>query len=138
MRSRISITLGLAALLVAGAASAQDPADAVIFGAYYECNQADEARADELVENHIGAVYDKHLAAGHLLSWGWLSHQIGDRWRRVSYMAAPDMNTMLDTRDAIIQEIQADHAEVAREFNSICTTHDDYIWMTGKKGSSIS
>jgi hypothetical protein len=128
MKARISITLGTAALLLAGVASAQDAADAVIFGAYYECNQATESRADELFESTIAGVYDKHLAAGHLLSYGWLSHQIGDRYRRLGYMVAPDMNTMLDTRDAIIEDLQTNHAEAAGEFNSICTSHDDYIW----------
>ncbi len=131
MKPRLSLILGLGALLtpllLPSPASAQEDQPAG-FATYYYCNQATEARADTIMSEHYAAIYDKHLAAGNITAWGWLSHRIGGKWRRLSYFFAPSRDDLLTARAALIEEFQADDSGLGQEFDEICPSHDDYIW----------
>ncbi len=97
---------------------------------YFECDMTREARADTLVMEVIGPVYDRYLSEGKLISWGWLAHYLGGKWRRLSFAYATDPGDLLDTNDEIIAELVQEHPEANREFLSICPVHEDYIWNT--------
>lgn len=101
---------------------------ATAFSVYYICDESKESRADELMSGAMGAIYDKHVKAGNIASWGWFQHWIGGKYRRLATMSAKDTATLVKTRDAIIAELLADHSDAMDEFSSICTSHQDYIW----------
>lgn len=131
MKPRLSIVLGLGvplgALLLPLPALAQEEQPAAM-ATYYYCSQAREARADTIVSEHFAPIWDRQLAAGNITGWGWLSHRIGGKWRRLSYFSAPSREALLTARAAIIEEFQADDSGLGTEFNEICPSHDDYIW----------
>lgn len=98
---------------------------------YWVCNEAREARADE-IQQEIAPVYDKHVAAGNISGWSWYSHEIGGRYRRLLTVAGTDFPSVLAGREMIIDELQAEHAEAIAEFGSICSGHVDYLWQNGR------
>ncbi|MEJ2341061.1 MAG: hypothetical protein P8Y10_02540 [Gemmatimonadales bacterium] len=125
MKLRLSLAVGLGALLLPLAAFAQEEQPA-LFATYYYCDQAREARTDTLVSEHVAPIYDRHLAAGDITAWGWLSHRIGGKWRRLEYYTSPTRDVLLTTRAALLEELDGDDA--LDEFTEICPSHDDYIW----------
>lgn len=98
---------------------------------YWVCNQAREARADE-IQQQLATVYDKHVAAGNISGWSWYSHDVGGRFRRLMTVAGSDFPGILAARDMIIDELQSEHAEAMAEFGSICSNHVDYLWQNGR------
>jgi hypothetical protein len=129
-RSTRAAILAACVVFGVGSAAAQDAPQTYIFGEYYGCDQNREAFADSIVARDLGPVYQKHVDAGHLQGWGWMSHIAGGHWRRALYYAASDLSTLLDTRNQIIEETQAGLAEASREFTSICSEHDDLLWSS--------
>ncbi|MFQ5690760.1 MAG: hypothetical protein ACE5HQ_10860 [Gemmatimonadota bacterium] len=129
MKRSLAIAVALGVLGVPAAARAQAPGP-YAFSTYYGCDQNRESFTDPLQEHVFGPRLDAHVKAGHLLSWGWLSHRIGGAWRRAEYMIAPDRATLLKVRSELFEEIQGD-AELQssrRVLNDICPDHDDYIF----------
>lgn len=116
-------------LCVGNVALAQDDST-YIFGAYYVCDQNREGWSDIVTEQFIGPIYDRHVKEGHLVGWGRMAHNAGGEWRRLEYMVSNDLNTLLDTRDAIIEELLSDATEASQELTSMCPDHDDYIWQS--------
>jgi hypothetical protein len=96
---------------------------------YHVCNFAKEERADEIVKTVFAPVYDKAVAAGKIKSWGWLSHQVGGKYRRLGTMSAANYDDLLKAWGEILEEIygDGDNAE-ANEFSEICGSHSDYLW----------
>ncbi len=136
MKARYA-ALALGALMASGPLSAQEDAAAFVFGEYYVCDQNREGFSDVLAEQVFGPIFDRHVEAGHLIGWGWLAHNAGGEWRRVQYYASTDLNTLLDTRDAIIEEVQEEAGAEGREFTDICPDHDDYIWRSVATSSPV-
>jgi hypothetical protein len=129
MKPRVLALVALGAVLIPLPAIAQEDDEGPVgIAAYYYCNQATEQRADEIFEEYFAPILDKHVEAGHLTAWGWLSHRVGGKWRRLEYMFAPTREILLSTRGAIIEEFQADDSPLSEEFSQICPSHDDYIW----------
>jgi hypothetical protein len=96
---------------------------------YHVCDIANEERADEIVEKVFAPIYDKALAAGKISSWGWDSHMVGGKYRRLATMTGKDFESVLKARGEILQEIYGDgDNEEANEFSNICTSHSDYLW----------
>lgn len=113
--------------LSGSAAAAGAPAEPVFsMSTYYECNLANEDRADAIAERVIAPILNRHVSAGHLTSWAWLEHVIGGPYRRVIVQRARDLPTLLSGTAAAIAEFQA--TPEAREFSTICGRHTDYIW----------
>jgi len=95
---------------------------------YFECEMSGEERADEIVEEVLGPIYDRYVASGELVSWGWMEHIIGGDYRRIATMTGKDYTTLLATRAAIGGELRENHPEVMNEFRTICDSHQDALW----------
>jgi hypothetical protein len=101
------------------------------FSSYWVCNQPRESRADEIMAE-VGAVYDRHVAAGHLGGWTWSAHDIGGRFRRLMTLFPAEDFDLLEARDMVLAELQAEHGELLAELGSICGGHVDYLWASGR------
>ncbi len=99
------------------------------FSTYFGCNVNREAEADALVRDVMGPIYNRHVAEGGLTSWTWLKHNVGGQWRRLLSLTASDHMTMMETRAAVLAEIQSGRNQRRYEaFNDICPDHEDYMW----------
>ena len=99
------------------------------FSAYMICDMAKEERADELVREVFGPIYDQHLGEDGLQSWNWLSHIVGGEYRRALIMGASDHKTLMRERAKIIEKFgDRKLKRAADEFNAICGSHRDYMW----------
>ncbi len=112
--------------ITAGSNISDGPAGKVGLSVYLQCKMSQEARADELVQNVYGPIYDSFIGDGKARSWGWLSHVVGGKYRRAITLTADDVPTLLKTRAAIIAAIQ--EKDDSNEFSEICYSHADYIW----------
>jgi hypothetical protein len=126
---RITVSAIAATLLFAAAASAQE-APALVMGQYMRCSVGQEMRADEIVRAVWAPIVQKHVDAGHLTGWAWLTHVQGGAWRRVFVITGADLDTMMDVSAQMVTEIQGEHADAAKELGTICSSHDDYIWTS--------
>jgi hypothetical protein len=99
------------------------------FSVYQVCDMTKEARADEIVKEVFGPIYDRYVAEGKIASWGWMSHVVGGKYRRISTMSASDHKALLKARGEFIREISEKHEAAADEFSSICYSHQDYMWQ---------
>lgn len=112
-----------------GSGAVTDRRGEVGFSAYFQCDTSEEERADELVREVFGPIYDGHTGEGKLTSWNWLQHNVGGKWRRILTMGATDHKTLMRERAAIIDEFGERRTERAfDEFNKICNSHQDYMW----------
>lgn len=130
MRTRLAIALTLGAFVCPLIASAQEAPPTAARAIYYKCDQSKESRTDEIIEQFMGPVFDRYLAEGKINNWGWLVHSVGGEWRRAVYWGAEDVGSLLDVTDQLVEELQRDHGAALEELNSICPTHDDYIWLS--------
>ncbi len=96
---------------------------------YHVCDFTKEERADEIVEKVFAPVYNKAVEDGKIKSWGWNSHVIGGKYRRLGTMTAANFQDLVKARGEILDTIYGDgeNAE-ANEFSEICTSHTDYLW----------
>lgn len=98
------------------------------FSVYHFCDINREERADEIVDEHIAPILDKMIEDGKITTWGWQSHVIGGRARRLQTMTAVDMGALLSARQEAIATIYEEDNEAGTEFSEICGPHVDYIW----------
>ena len=102
---------------------------------YHECDISREERADEIVAKVFAPVYDKAVADGKLTAWGWNSHMVGGKYRRLGTMSANSWGELLKARGEILEAIYGDgESKEAAEFSSICTSHSDYMWEIDHEG----
>jgi hypothetical protein len=102
---------------------------------YWVCSERTEARANEIFQETIAPVIDRHIAAGHLGGYGWYAHDLGGRFRRLMTLQAADDFDLLEGRQMVIDELQSDHADALDEFSSICNGHVDYLWANARSGA---
>jgi hypothetical protein len=98
------------------------------FSVYLICDSSREERADEIVDAHVAPIMNGLVEDGSLTSWGWSSHVVGGRFRRLQTMTAVDHKTMLAARAEAIAAIYADDSKMGAEFDDICDAHVDYMW----------
>jgi len=99
------------------------------FSMYLQCDQNEEEKADQIVTDSIAPIYNRQVAEGNLVSWGWLRHNVGGQWRRLLTSTAADHKTMMKTRAAIAKELRSGRTERAlRQLTEICPVHSDYMW----------
>ena len=99
------------------------------FSVYMDCDVNQESRADEIMTETLGPIYDAQVESGGLVGWNWLTHSVGGEFRRLLSMTASDHNTMMRTREAILAEMQSGRTGRAFEqLNDICPDHHDYMW----------
>lgn len=117
---------------LAAASFAQDGATqpGYVYVTYFECNQADEARADEIVNRNYAPHYNAAREAGNIASWSWLAHYVGGKWRRALVLTATNMDDLLDAAGALGEIIAEATPEAGRAFSEACPKHEDYIWET--------
>lgn len=97
------------------------------FSVYYICDEASESEADDIVQETFAPVYDAQVEAGNLVSWGWMEHWVGGKYRRLATMTAADLASLLEARDAIVGSL-VENEEAMAAFNARCSGHSDYIW----------
>lgn len=110
------------------AGSAGDNRGKAGFSVYYECNESKEERADEIFKNDFAPLLNKYVAAGKLTSWGWQSHWVGGKYRRLQTMTAADHKALLKARGELLDEMYAEDSAAGKEFTEICGSHADYMW----------
>jgi hypothetical protein len=98
------------------------------FSTYHVCDFAGEERADEIIKEHAAPVFDRLVEEGKLISWGWSSHSVGGRFRKLQTMTAADHKTLLAARNEAIEAIYAEGSTAGEELATICGSHDDYMW----------
>jgi hypothetical protein len=119
-------------MLLPMAASAQqdDTPLAYVYATYFECDPADEARADEIIKRNYKPHYDAAVEAGDISSWSWLSHFVGGKWRRVLVLTTGNMDDLLDASGALGEILEETTPEAGRVFTEVCNVHEDYIWTS--------
>jgi hypothetical protein len=95
---------------------------------YFYCDMNKEERADEIVEEFFAPIYNSHVENGNIASWGWLKHDFGGKWRRVTTMTGTDAKSLLAARNVILAEVNAKAEAASNEFGEICGSHQDYLW----------
>jgi hypothetical protein len=98
------------------------------FSVYHVCKMSKESRADEIVEETLAPLFNAQIKAGNFSSWGWNSHVVGGKYRRLATYTAPDFDKLIAGRAAVIAALIEKHGDAAEEFNSICSSHQDYMW----------
>lgn len=102
------------------------------FSVYYDCDINREAEADALVKLVFAPIFDKLVAEGKLISWGWNEHIVGAQYRRLSTITAGDTTALMKARAAIVEAVQDN--PLSRTFDGICGSHADYVWdIKGEK-----
>lgn len=96
------------------------------FSVYYVCDSGREDQADALVKRVFAPMYDKLVADGKLMTWGWMEHIVGGEYRRLSTITAADVNSLVAARTSIVTAMQDD--PLAAALDDICGSHADYIW----------
>jgi len=103
------------------------------FSVYHVCT-GDEERADELVDEHVAPILNGLVEEGKLTSWGWSSHVVGGRFRKLQTMTATDMKSLMAARGESIAAIYAEDNALGQEFSDICGAHVDYMWNIQLEG----
>ena len=98
------------------------------FSVYHVCDITREDRADEIVAEHFAPILNKMVEDGDLTSWGWSSHVVGGKYRKLQTMTAADHKSLLAARGAAITALYADDDAAGNEFTEICGPHADYMW----------
>ena len=98
------------------------------FSVYFMCDITRESRADEIMAERGKPFLDKMVDEGKLNSWGWQSHIVGGKVRRLQTMTAKDLPTLMASRAEAIESMYPDDSAAGQEFAEICGSHVDYIW----------
>jgi hypothetical protein len=96
------------------------------FSVYHVCDQGREEQADALMTQVFASVFDKLLAEGKILSWGWNEHIVGGDYRRLSTISAKDTKTLMEARASIVEAIYDN--PLGDTLTDICGPHVDYMW----------
>ncbi len=125
-----SIATALLFGLVSVACIAQDDDGPAGFSyvTYHYCDVATQGAMDAAIETNEKAVFDKWVADGKLIAWGYLSHNTGGRWRRAQYHVSPTLADAFNNQAAIFEEIYDDNDAGGQARSAACAAHDDYIW----------
>ena len=120
--------------LLAAPVSAQDddgPAG-FVYSTYYICDQATQGNMDKLVEANEVPVFNKLVEDGTLMSWGYLAHFTGGKWRRAQYHVASTLEGAFAAQLEVSRSAYTDDREGGLARAEACPGHDDYIWSTSQ------
>jgi hypothetical protein len=99
------------------------------FSVYHVCDMNQEQRADEIIDEHMAPILNQLVEDGKLTSWGWSSHVVGGKYRKLQTMTAADHKSLLRARGEAIQAMYDDDGSgPGTEFSEICDSHVDYMW----------
>jgi hypothetical protein len=112
------------------AASTPDPAAVgqATFSTYYACDNSREGRTNQIFEEVLAPLYEKHREMGHLSTWGFYAHRSGGIFRRLETFSGADHKTLMSMQQAIYEEANSTNALAMNEFREICNWHTDYMW----------
>jgi len=118
---------------------AQDepPEENYIYATYFYCDNSREDQADELIKKNSAPFWDAAVEDGTINGWGWLAHHTGGKWRRLRYHTAGSVDEALAALEIVGQRIDEAMGDQEDDFNSICSSHDDYIWQS-EAGNSVT
>ena len=108
--------------------NSSDDRGAAGFSVYHVCDANREDRADEIMAETMAPILNKLVEDGDLTSWGWSSHVVGGKYRKLQTMTATDHKSLLAARGKAISLMYAEGSEAGEEFTDICGTHVDYMW----------
>jgi hypothetical protein len=133
-----AISLAIAAPTGLLAQEAENKEETYIYATYFYCNTANEDKADELVTKNMAPVYDAAVADGTLKAWGWMSHYMGGKWRRILYRTAGSVEGLLSGDATVAKRMEEAMGGADDGFDQYCSAHDDYIWqaVAGGDGSA--
>lgn len=106
-----------------------------VMATYYYCDQDDEGDADKAFEAGYAPVLDAAVEAGTIENWGWMSHRLGGKWRRIWFFSATGAGNLLDAADKVYEGLEESLGE-EDGVTDACPHHDDYIWEVGAGNAS--
>lgn len=134
--SVLALAIGAPAGLVAQGAEEKD--ETYIYATYFYCDASKEDKADELVKKNMVPVYDAAVADGTIKGWGWMSHHVGGKWRRILYRTSDSVEGLLSAEDTIGKRMDEAMGGADDGFNQYCNAHDDYIWQAVAGGDGTA
>jgi len=139
MNNLIGVTLLALAVGTPAALVAEEPKDETyIYATYFYCDTANEDKADEAVKKNLVPVYDAAVADGKLKAWGWMSHHVGGKWRRILYRTGSTVDGLLSADDAIGEALDKAAGDADDALGQYCNAHDDYIWQSVAGGDGTA
>jgi len=132
MRVPILVLLAGAALAVAlpRAAVAQEDDQTYVYASYYRCAPGSISDAVENIDANWTPVIQEHIDAGHVASWGALTHQTGNAWSLVLYHLGSDLDALSGAIGAGVEQLYDENPEAGSAFAEACPSHEDYVWMS--------
>ncbi|MCW8872414.1 hypothetical protein ACFL33_00120 [Pseudomonadota bacterium] len=132
----LALAIGAPTGLVAQEAENKD--ETYIYATYFYCNTGTEDKADELVKKNMVPIYDAAVADGTIKAWGWMSHRMGGKWRRILYRTAGSIDGLLSAEETISKRMDEAMGGADDGFDNYCSAHDDYLWqaVAGGDGSA--
>ena len=100
----------------------------VSYSSYYVCDINGQDRADEIWAEANAPYLNQLQEEGKIASWGWQSHIIGGRYRRLQTITGVDYASVVQANAGLAQFSDDNHPELGEEFNDICGSHTDYLW----------
>ncbi|HVQ28502.1 MAG TPA: hypothetical protein VMV21_02920 [Vicinamibacteria bacterium] len=88
----------------AAAPAPLQPGNTVLI-AQYECSPGDLARVDQIFKETAGAILNKYMADGKIITWGLLGAYVAGPVNRTIYVWAKDPVSLLQARAAYLPEI---------------------------------
>ncbi len=95
---------------------------------YYACDNSREGRTNQIFNDVLAPLFQKHADMGHIASWGYYAHRSGGIFRRLMTFSGADHKTLLNMQEAIFQEANETNPLAMNEFRQICNWHTDYMW----------
>jgi len=102
----------------------------VAMSTYWVCDSR-EQEADEIFKAAFAPVMNAHVKQGKLVSWNWLEHVAGGKYRRLLVIDATDHKSVLAYWNAFDAALSEANPALFQRFIAICDSHSDYIWDLG-------
>lgn len=100
-----------------------------VYSTYYVCDTSRQERADEIVRQLFTPAINALMGeGGPLKGWGWYSHVIGGRFRRLMTHSGMSHASLIDAVNRYNEAAGSRNEALATEFSQICNAHVDYLW----------
>jgi hypothetical protein len=92
---------------------------------FFACAQGGLDRADALIREAFAPRLDAMVRDGAITSWAWLAHVMGGSYTRMLIMDTTSPTATVHAWERLGEGISA---PAGTEFDTLCPTHQDYIW----------
>jgi hypothetical protein len=96
----------------------------VSYSSYYACSVNGQERADEIWTEANAPYLNQLQEDGEIASWGWSTHVIGGRYRRLMTITGADYPSVVQANNGLVQFSDL-NPELGED---ICWSHTDYLW----------